>query len=106
MTAITQAGSGKKTESSALYEGKLYLLLVAKLPSIYIHQHVNGDRIDTLRLSKVTGNARFTIYRWFNTERLSLKAIRSLLAISNDTDDEKKKGALTKEDLLAFALDL
>lgn len=101
-----KTGRSKKAESTALYEGKLYRLLLEKLPSQYVHQHVTGDKIDTLRLSKNTGNARYTIYRWLNTGRLSLNAIKALVAISLDTDDETKKGALTKEDLLPFAFDI
>lgn len=84
-----------------LYESPLYKLLLEKLPSEFI----KFGRIDTDRLSKETGNARYTTYRWFDLQSLSKKAAKSLLEISQNTDESEKKGALTKEDLLPFYLD-
>ncbi|OQM74925.1 hypothetical protein BFN67_04740 [Pseudaminobacter manganicus] len=94
-------GRPKTTGDQKLHDSALYQLLMDKLPSEFIKY----DKIDTQRLSAATGNARYTIYCWLNERRtLSKRAIQSLLEISRETDDPEKKGALTKEDLIPFAL--
>jgi hypothetical protein len=97
-SAVEQRRQG---DEATLYDRSLYKLLLAKLPGEY----VKGDRLDTQRICDATGNARFTVYRWLNEGNLSKKAMKSLLELSNNTSG-KKKGALTREDLLPFFLGL
>ncbi|UVK46759.1 hypothetical protein BPNPMPFG_002467 [Mesorhizobium sp. AR07] len=91
-------GRPSKNDDFKFYDGKLCQLLVEKLPSEFI----KGGRIDTLAICKVTGNARYTVYRWLNEQTLSKKAILSLLKLSETTNEPGKKAALTKEDLIPF----
>lgn len=91
-------GRPSKNVDFKLYDGALYKLLLAKLPS----ECIKFGRIDTLALGKATGNARFTVYRWLNEQRLSKNAIRSLLRVSSETTETKKKGKLKKDDLIPF----
>jgi hypothetical protein len=91
-------GRPSKNENFKLYDGALYKVLLEKLPS----EFVKYDKLDTLELSKATGNARYTVYRWLNEQVLSRKAIRSLLQLSKETKEAEKKGALTKDDLIPF----
>lgn len=100
MDAKTCTGRPRKNDDRTLYDGKLYRLLVEKLPSEFIKY----GRLDTQRLCEATSNARFTVYRWLNEERLSRRGVKSLLQVSDETDEADKKGLLTKEDLLPFAL--
>ncbi|RWF33775.1 MULTISPECIES: hypothetical protein [unclassified Mesorhizobium] len=89
-------GRPSKSDYSISYDSPLYKLLLNKLPP----KLIKGDRIDTLALSKGTQNARFTVYRWFKEQRLSPRAVKSLLALC-----ENGKGKLKKVDLIPF-LDL
>lgn len=98
METGAQAGRPRKTDDFKLDNGKLYQVLIEKLPS----EFVKFGRLDTQRLSEATGNARYTVYRWLNREALSPRAIKSLLRISQSTTDLEKNGALTKKDLLPF----
>ncbi|MER8924291.1 hypothetical protein NKJ28_00210 [Mesorhizobium sp. M0145] len=102
MDAQTYTGRPSKNADFKLYDGKLYQVLLEKLPSKFI----KFGRVDTLKLSEATGNARFTVYRWLNDQVLSRKAIHALLKLSQETDEAEKKDALTKEDLIPFALGL
>lgn len=81
-----------------LYSGPLYEVLRDKLPSEYV---ISG-RVNTQKLSTATGNARFTIYRWFHERRLTPKAIRALLKVSAEAENPKEKDRLTKDDLIPF----
>ncbi|MDH1266759.1 hypothetical protein N5C81_03900 [Rhizobium pusense] len=81
-----------------LYEGELYSLLRDKLPSEYVHD----GKVNTRLLSEATENARFTIYRWFHENKLSPKAIKSLLEVSANADRPEEKDRLTKNDLIPF----
>lgn len=81
-----------------LYEGALYSLLRDKLPSEYVHD----GKVNTRLLSEATENARFTIYRWFHENKLSPKAIKSLLEVSAKADRLDEKDRLTKNDLIPF----
>ncbi|MER9524020.1 hypothetical protein NKI96_10590 [Mesorhizobium sp. M0292] len=91
-------GRPNKCDTDLLYDTPLYKVLVAKLPTEFL----KGGRIDTLALCKGTGNARFTVYRWFKEQRLSPKAAKSLRGLSDATKEPEKKGALTKDDLIPF----
>jgi len=91
-------GRPRKDGPSEIYSGALYQLLVAKLPS----EHINFGRIDTASLAKGTGNARFTLYRWFESNSLSKAAIRSLLEVSKNAKLAKERGKLTRDDLIPF----
>ncbi len=107
MTARAFAGRPRKNDDFQIYDGDLYKLLVARLPSEFIKttqigQHDIQRRIDTQRLSEATGNARYTVYRWLSREILSRKAVLSLLELSEKTPERDKKGALTKKDLIPF----
>lgn len=94
-------GRPSKRDDFKLYDGKLYQVLLDKLPSEFIKY----ERVNTEKLCKATGNARFTVYRWLNENKLSPKAARALIKLSEETTDKEKKGALTKEDLFPFVLD-
>ncbi|TIU88865.1 MAG: hypothetical protein E5W06_00420 [Mesorhizobium sp.] len=89
-------GRPRKDDDFKLYEGDLYKVLLDKLPAKYIKY----GRLDTDAIRQGTGNARFTVYRWLNEQKLSKKAAKSLLALSADG-----KGKLKKTDLIPF-LDL
>lgn len=91
-------GRPSKNDEFTLYNSALYKLLLAKLPSKYL----KFGRLDTQAICEGTGNARFTVYRWLNEQRLSKKAIKALLKLSAETDEPKKKGKLTKADLIPF----
>lgn len=98
-----QIGRPRKCDTGPkYYDGKLHQVLVDKLPP----EFVRGGRVDTGRLSEATGNARYTIYRWLNEQALSKKAIHSLLEVSGKAKQRGRRGTLTKEDLLPFALGL
>lgn len=98
MELANYTGRPSKNVEFKLYDGPLYKVLLEKLPSEY----VKFGRIDTLAISTATGNARFTVYRWLNEQILSRKAIRALLKLSQEANDTKEQGALTKEDLIPF----
>lgn len=91
-------GRPSKNDSFKLYDGDLYKVLLKNLPTKYI----KGGRIDTQALCLDTGNARFTVYRWLNEQRLSKKAIKALLKLSAETPESRKRGKLTRADLLPF----
>lgn len=93
-----KTGRPNKNDDYNLYDTPLYKLLLAKLPSSFL----KGDSINTLALCKGTGNARFTVYRWFKEQRLSPKAVKSLLKVSAESTEPKKKGALTRAHLVPF----
>ncbi|MGA1831618.1 hypothetical protein VH566_11830 [Rhizobium wenxiniae] len=97
---INATGRPRNDGESALYDGKLYKVLAEKLPSEYVHR----GRVNTAMLREQTGNARFTIYRWFSQERLSKKAIKALVKISDHADRPDERGRLTKDDLVPFLL--
>ncbi|RWP29503.1 hypothetical protein [Mesorhizobium sp.] len=98
MDAQTYTGRPSKNAEFKLYDGKLYQLLLEKLPSKFI----KFGRLDTLKLCEATGNARYTVYRWLNEQVLSRNAIKALVKLSDETDEQQKKAALTKEDLIPF----
>lgn len=107
MAATVAAGRPRKNDDFQIYEGKLYKLLVSKLPSEFIKTTKVGlnapqRRINTQRLCEATGNARYTVYRWLSRQALSPKAITALIEISKGTSEREKRGALTKEDLIPF----
>ncbi|QPC91496.1 hypothetical protein [Mesorhizobium sp. INR15] len=91
-------GRPSKVSGPPLYEKALYKVLLEKLPSKFI----KFGRLDTQAICDGTGNARFTIYRWLNEQKLSKNAIRSLLTLSFESDEAKKKGKLKKADLIPF----
>lgn len=91
-------GRPRKNDDFKLYEGDLYKVLLEKLPSKYI----KFGRLDTDAIRIGTGNARFTVYRWLNEQKLSKNAIRALLKLSAESDEPKKKGKLKKADLIPF----
>lgn len=91
----------QERERDNFRDNKLYKLLLEKLPSEYVTKF---GRLDTERLRTATGNARFTIYRWFHQQRLSPKAAKTLLKLSRTTKEIEKKGALTREDLIPFVV--
>lgn len=97
---VNATGRPRNDGETALYDGKLYGMLVEKLPSEYVHQ----GRINTAMVCGETGNARFTIYRWFSQERLTKKAIRALVEISKKAKRADERNRLTKEDLIPFLL--
>lgn len=94
----TKTGRPRKHDDATLYESALYKLLLEKLPSEYI----KFGRLDTESIRVATQNARYTIYRWLNEQKLSPKASKALQKLSRETADAGKKGLLTREDLLPF----
>lgn len=100
MQSTPRRGRPSKHDNSKFYEGKLHQLLVEKLPSEFIQE----GRVDTKKLSDATGNARYTVYRWLNSQSLSRVAMQSLLKVSEKTKDTTKRGVLKVEDLAPFVL--
>ncbi|RVC70422.1 hypothetical protein EN759_04190 [Mesorhizobium sp. M00.F.Ca.ET.038.03.1.1] len=86
----SHTGRPRKNDDFTLYDSALYQLLLKKLPPAYI----KAGRLDTDAIREGTGNARFTVYRWLNEQRLSKNAIKSLLKIGN--------GKLKQKDLIPF----
>jgi hypothetical protein len=93
-------GRPKKNDESKFYDGALYKLLVSKMPSEFIKY----GRLDTLKLADRLNVHRYTVYCWLNGRRPSRDGMKSLLDISQATEETEKKGALTKEDLIPFLL--
>lgn len=91
-------GRPNKNDNFKLYDGRLYKLLLAKLPSKYLKL----GRLDTQAICEGTGNARYTVYCWLNEQKLSKNAVRALLKLSVGTDESKRNGKLTKADLIPF----
>ena len=83
-----------------LYQGELYKLLQEKLP---IRYRFYDGRIDTVKLAKDMGFARYSIYRWLNGERMRPASAQKLVKLSNEADCERK-GALTLDMLTPFVL--
>ena len=98
MDTKTGLGRPRKDGSSDFYSSPLYQLMLEKLPS----EHIKMGRIDTDSLSQATGNVRFSVYRWFRSGSLSPKAVKALVQVSENAADPKKRGALTKQDLIPF----
>ncbi|RWI85970.1 MAG: hypothetical protein EOR22_30370 [Mesorhizobium sp.] len=86
----SHTGRPRKNDDFTLYDSALYQLLLKKLPANFI----KAGRLDTEAIREATGNARFTVYRWLNDQKLSKNAIKSLLTIGN--------GRLKKKDLIPF----
>ena len=78
-------------ESLHYFDGELHALLMERLPQIVV-----GGRIDTGRLCRATGNARYTVHRWMIEDHISPAGARSLIRVS--------EGRITPEDLLPFLL--
>lgn len=92
-------GRPSKSGDTKIYDNPLYRLLVAKLPSAYLD---NKGRLNTLKLSKATGFARFTIYCWFGQRPLSREGAQALLKLSENAVESARKGLLTKKDFYPF----
>ena len=88
----------------AYRDSRLYSTLQKKLPSEFIYDGAYGGRINTRKLADAMGVARFSIYRWFTQDTLSKAATKKLLVVSDNAQDEKDKGRLSKEDLLPFVM--
>ncbi len=102
MASGTQAAFGrppKNPDKPKYYESDLHAFLVEKLPEAC---KLDG-RIDVNRLSDATGNHRYTVYRWLEKNRLSVKAVKSLIEISGDPDTGEPR--LTEDMLTPFLFD-
>lgn len=100
MKGIQGANVAPKTKKNSIYKSELYVLLKEKLPIRFI---CDDGRLNTAELAREMGMARYSIYRWFNGENMRTTSAEKLVALSAETNCERK-GALTIEMLTKFIL--
>ncbi len=97
MTTDTQPGpikSGRPAKDATkkkFYDGELYKLLAKTMP-----QHVEGGRLSPKLVADALNIARYTVYKWLNSDKLSSKGARQLIEASG--------GKLSIKDLSKFVL--
>lgn len=89
-----------KTKKNSIYKSDLYTLLKERLPNRFI---CDDGRLDTSKLARELGMARYSLYRWFNGETMRVTSAEKLVAISTEANCERK-GALTIDMLTKFIL--
>jgi len=66
---------------------------------------VRGGRVNVAEISRRTGNAKYTIYRWLAADRISTEAAKKLRGMSRAAvHDGEAKEEITPEDLLPFLI--
>lgn len=93
-----ETGRPPKHDRPSIYSSDLYKLLRTHLPLTYMTE---DGRLDTAKLSESLDCKRYTIYRWFNGNNMSVRAVNALVDLSEKSNCEMK-GLLTKEKLLPF----
>lgn len=87
-----KAGRPRKDATQAkFYDGKLYALLLPALP-----QHVEGGRLNPVKIAAAIEMHRYTVYKWLQFDKLSQKGANLLL--------KEADGRLKPEDLIKFVL--
>jgi hypothetical protein len=61
---------------------------------------VEGGRINTLRVAKLGDVARFTVYRWFESDHITKKAVKVFVELSQGP--EKDKEGINPVDMARF----
>lgn len=87
-------------EKIKYYDTPLHSMLVRRFAPAEdegVSQLVRGGRIDVNALASACDVVRFTIYRWFDADKLSMNAANKLVKIS--------KGNLTTKDVSPFVFD-
>lgn len=82
----------KDRRAPTFHQGKLYALLMKKLP-----EYVERGRLDTARLAPKVGYARYTLYNWMGRDRLTPRAAKAIQAAAG--------GKITDKDILPFLLE-
>ena len=100
-TTPKRTGRPSKNPTEQTFKNNaIHALLIGKLPAPYVRMEPNGNQsiLDTLRLARALGVSRYTVYRFLNEEKLSMKTAAGLVQISD--------GSLEQSDVLPYLMRL
>ena len=105
-TAPKRTGRPSKNPTEQTFKNNaIHALLIGKLPAPYVRMEPNGNQsiLDTLRLARALGVSRYTVYRFLNEEKLSVRIANKLISLSRE---EGHTTPILESDLLPFVMRL